>query len=302
MKRLLLGVAALLLSTNIYRTAEAEMVGALMPAKDIPYYVAIHESMTGELQNLNARAEIVLQRPSPTVRAWSNATRKLVILGSEVIVAYGSATAICVGDENADIPVVYSGAYKPAGCGVSGKVTGMESTLPLDGLVDNLKKISGFSTLAILYAGNEQGSVMQMEEAAALAAKAGAEVVKIDVADSNSFDLPDVDAAFLTVAAAINQKENLEAIIKSARAKKIATASVLSGTCELGVLISLAANPEHQGRGTAKMVAEILNGKSPKDIPPDKNPEAEMTINLKEAKELGFSVPFELLGTAKLVK
>ena len=50
------------------------------------------------------------------------------------------------------------------------------------------------------------------------------------------------------------------------------------------------------------MVAEILGGKNPKDIPPNKTPETEMTINLKEAKDLGFSVPFELLGTAKVVK
>ncbi|MFN2365456.1 MAG: ABC transporter substrate-binding protein [Desulfurivibrionaceae bacterium] len=301
MMKLLLG-AAVLLFANMHQLAMAETVGALMPAKDIPYYVEIHDAMTRELQSLNANSNVILQRPSPTVRAWSNATRKLVILGSEVIVAYGSATAICVGSENEDVPVVYSGAYKPEGCGVAGKVTGMESTIPLDSLVDNLKKISKFSTLAILYAKEEQGSIMQMEEAAALAVKAGAEVIKIDVHDKSSFALPDVDAVFLTGAATINQKENLEAIITSARAKKIASASVFSGTCELGVLISLSANPEHQGRGTAKMVAAILDGKSPNDIPPDKNPEAEMTINLKEAKELGFSVPFELLGTAKLVK
>lgn len=301
MKKLLLGVAVLL-SSNIHQVAMAEMVGALMPAKNIPYYAEIHDTMTKELHKLNTNVEVLLQQPSPSVRAWSNATRKLVVLGSEVIVAYGSATAICIGGENEDVPVVYSGAYKPGVCGVSGKVTGMESTLSLDGLIDNLKKISGFSKLAILYAEKEQDSVKQMEEAADLAVKAGAEVIKIDAHDASSFALPDVDAAFLTGAAIINQKENLMVIITSARAKKIATASVLSGTCELGVLISLSANPEHQGKGTAKMVAAILDGKSPKDIPPDQNPEAEMTINLKEAKELGFSVPFELLGTAKLVK
>jgi len=28
----------------------------------------------------------------------------------------------------------------------------------------------------------------------------------------------------------------------------------------------------------------------------------EMTINLKEAKALGLNIPFELLGTAKVIK
>jgi putative ABC transport system substrate-binding protein len=301
MKKLILGIAVLL-SANLPSGAGAEMVGALMPARNIPYYMSIHDAMTKELQALDSNAEVLLQRPSPTVRAWSNATRKLIILGAEVIVAYGSATAVCIAGESANIPLVYSGAHKPGGCGIASKVTGMDATIPLDGLVANLKKISNFSKVAILYSEEEPGSVKQMEEAAALAAKAGAEVIRIDAHDASSFDLPAVDAVILTAAATINQKKNLLAIVESARSKKIATASVLSGTCELGVLISHSANPEHQGRGTAKMVAEILKGKNPLDIPPNKTPEIEMTINLKEAKLLGLSVPFELLGTAKIVK
>lgn len=301
MKKIILGIVLIWAATTPHG-AMAEVVGALMPAKNIPYYIAIHDAMTKELQTLGSKAEILLQKPSPSERSWSNATRKLMVLGAEVIVAYGSATAICVGGENSNIPVVYSGAFKPGRCGVAGKVTGMDATIPLDGLIGNLKKISGFSKLAILYSVEEMGSVMQMEEAAALAGKAGAEVIKIDAHDAASFELPAVDAVFLTSAATINQKENLEVIVENARKNKIATASILSGTCELGVLISLAANPEHQGRGAAKIVDQILKGTSTADIPPDTNPEPEMTINLKEAKNLGFSVPFELLGTAKIVK
>ena len=105
MKKVILGIA-ILLSAHIPRVAMADMVGALMPARNIPYYMTIHDAMTKELQTLDSNAEVLLQKPSPTVRAWSNATRKLVILGSEVIVAYGSATTICIGGENADIPVV----------------------------------------------------------------------------------------------------------------------------------------------------------------------------------------------------
>ena len=143
MKKLILAIAVLL-SANIPLGAKADMVGALMPARNIPYYMTIHDTMTMELQALDSNAEVLLQKPSPNVRAWSNATRKLVILGSEVIVAYGSATAICIGGENANIPLVYSGAYKPGGCGIAGKVTGMDATIPLDGLIANLKKITDF--------------------------------------------------------------------------------------------------------------------------------------------------------------
>ena len=151
-----------------------------MPTKNIPYYMTIHKTMVKELSNLNEDAEIILQKPSPTAMAWSNATRKLGILGVEVIVAYGSATAICISNENKDIPIVYSGAYNPGGCGVKNKTTGMEATIPFDGLIDNLKKITNFSKLGILYSSSEIDSVKQMQTAEAVAKNMGTEVTPVE--------------------------------------------------------------------------------------------------------------------------
>jgi putative ABC transport system substrate-binding protein len=178
----------------------------------------------------------------------------------------------------------------------------MGTTIPMDGLIDSLKKISNFTKLGILYSSEEIGSVKQMEAAEALALARGAKVIRIDTKGSDKYDLGGADAVLFTSSAAINQSENLEAILGNARSKKVATASVFCASCQNGVLISLSANPVQQGKGAARMVAEILKGKNPKDIPPDNAPEVETTVNLKEAKDLGFSIPFELLGTAKVVK
>jgi len=282
--------------------ASAEMVGALMPAKNVPYFMSVHEALVKELQALGTGAEVVLQKPAPSEMAWKNATRKLVVLGAKVIVAYGSETALAIVTENANVPVVYTAAYDPTECGITGKVTGMEATIPMEGLLDNLKKISNFSKLGIMYSSDEIGSVKQMEAAAALALKMGSDVIKIDTRDPGAAKLSDADAVLFTSAASVNNKSSLESFLDTTRAKKIATASVLCATCQNGVLISLSANPEQQGKGAAQMVAEILKGKSPNAIPPNKNPQVETTVNLKEAKDLGFSIPFELLGTAKVVK
>jgi putative ABC transport system substrate-binding protein len=280
----------------------AEMVGALMPAKNVPYFMDVHAALVKELEALGTGAEVVLQKPAPSEMAWKNATRKLVMLGAKVIVAYGSETALAIIAENAKVPVVYTAAYDPTECGVTGKVTGMEATIPLEGLIENLKKIANFSKLAIMYSSDEIGSVKQMEAAAALALKTGSDVIKIDTNDPGAAKLADADAVLFTSAASVNDKANLEGFLESTRARKIATASVLCATCQNGVLISLSANAEQQGKGAAEMVAEILKGKNPGDIPPNKNPQIETTVNLKEAKDLGFSIPFELLGTAKVVK
>ncbi|NTV15245.1 MAG: hypothetical protein HGA96_15140 [Desulfobulbaceae bacterium] len=300
MKKIIL--ALFLICLIIPRWAKADVVGAMMPTKNVPYFMAVHEAMLKELSALGAGADVVLQKPAPSEMAWKNATRKLVMLGAKVIVAYGSETALVIIKENADVPVVYASAYAPEQCGITGKVTGMAATIPMDGLIDNLKKISNFSKLGILYSSDEIGSVKQMEAAEALALKIGAKVIKIDTKGSDNYNLGGADAVLFTSSSAINQSENLEAILNNARAKKVATASVFCASCQNGVLISLAANPVQQGKGAARMVAQILKGTNPKDIPPDNKPEVETTVNLKEAKDLGFSIPFELLGTAKVVK
>jgi putative ABC transport system substrate-binding protein len=302
LKKLFL-IAAVLCLALAPPGAAAEMVGALMPAKNVPYFMDVHEALVKELEALGTGAQVVLQKPAPSEMAWKNATRKLVVLGAKVIVAYGSETALAIITENANVPVVYTAAYDPTKCGVvGGKVTGMEATIPMEGLIDNLKKISNFSKLGIMYSSDEIGSVKQMEAASAIALKMGSDVIMIDTNDPGKAKLSDADAVLFTSAASVNDKSSLEGILDSTRAKKIATASVLCATCQNGVLISLSANPEQQGKGAAGMVAEILKGKSPNAIPPNKNPQVETTVNLKEAKDLGFSIPFELLGTAKVVK
>lgn len=302
MRKLVIAVMIMITSAGFAGSATAEMVGALMPTRNVPYYMAIHEALVKELEVLGTGAQVLLQKPAPSEMAWKNATRKLVTLGAKVIVAYGSETALTIIEETHDVPVVYTAAYDPAGAGLSGKATGMGATIPLDGLIANLKKISNFSKLGILYSSDEATSVKQMEEATALALKLGGQVIKIDSNDSEAFDLLGSDAVLFTSSSAINDSKSLDSIIGDARSRKIVTASVMCASCQNGVLLSLSADPEHQGKGAARMVADILAGKKPGDIAANNDPQVQMTINLKEAKDLGVSIPFELLGTSKVVK
>ena len=264
--------------------------------------MTMHKSMVKELGVLGVDAEVILQKPAPSEMAWKNATRKLVILGSEVIVAYGSATALAISQENDEVPVVYNCLCDPTKHGVKGRITGTIGMAPLDELISNFKKITNFKKLAILYSHEEEVTEMQMEKVASLAESGGAQVIKIETHDIDAITFDGADSAFITSAANLNSEEVLSKIVSKAKAKKIATASALSGSCEMGVLMSLSVDPEQQGKVAAKMVADILGGTEPQDIPPDTNPTVEMTINLTTAKELGISIPFDLLGKAKVVK
>lgn len=66
-------------------------------------------------------------------------------------------------------------------------------------------------------------------------------------------------------------------------------------------LIGFVKIPEEQGYYAATTALEILNGKSPKDIPIVTNKDGKLYVNLKIAKNVGVEIPFEILGSASKV-
>ncbi len=274
------------------------MVGALMSSADVPYYVAIQKGLEEELAKQGAAVKMSVQKPSASEMAWKNSVRKLVTLEAKAIVAYGGGTAVTAVAEAPDLPVVYCAVFGPAA--VTGKnVTGVEAKVPLQVLVNHLKKISNFTKLGILFSSDEPDSVKQAEAVAGF----GGDVVKTDVKGLDSIALPaGVQAVFLTCAGAVQNQKAVAGIIEKARAGKIATAGVLGGSAELGVLVTMAASAEQQAQETAKIVAGILKGGAASSFPAVSGSKVELTINLVEAKAMGLTVPFEILGTAKVIK
>jgi putative tryptophan/tyrosine transport system substrate-binding protein len=283
--------------------ARAEMVGVLMPARSIPYYLSIQEVLEKELTALGVNGEFLVQQPAPTEMAWKNTARRMKTLGAKLVIAYGNGAALAVLSEKLDLPVVYCAAHDPQTHGLTGvNIIGVSGTVPLQGLIVNLKKIANFSKLGILYSSEENDSVAQMESVAALAGRLGFEVAAVDVkGNPDSFTLPAAEAVLLTSSGAVNSLISIQRIIAEARVKKMATAAVLGNTAELGIMISLAATADQQGKDAAKMVAGILQGKRVADIPAGTSPRLELVINVKEARGLGFTIPFELMGTARLI-
>jgi putative tryptophan/tyrosine transport system substrate-binding protein len=67
---------------------------------------------------------------------------------------------------------------------------------------------------------------------------------------------------------------------------------------EAGGLMSYAADRRQQYRRAAELVAKILEGEKPADIPVEQPTKFELIINLKAAKVLGINIPVNLLATA----
>jgi putative ABC transport system substrate-binding protein len=96
---------------------------------------------------------------------------------------------------------------------------------------------------------------------------------------------------------------HIDGIVKAARAAKIPTAAAMGGVEESGILLTLCAAPQAQGKEAAGIVAEVINGSKPSSIPVKESGKVEMIVNVREAKALGLNVPFDLLMSAtKVIK
>ena len=283
--------------------AAEKTVGVVMTGS-IPYYKDIHKAFSEGLaaEGLGSgNVEVVVQTPTPEPMSWANSVRKLVAIGANVIVTYGAPATLTALAETSDVPIVFAGVYDPKELGIPGKnATGISSTVPVASLVKNLKAISGFSTLGVVYSTAEKDTVLQANDVARLEATYNYRSTKFNVKrQEDTAKISSVDALFLTTGcAAMHCVTN---IISAVRKAKIPTATTIGGGEQSGIILTLSANPQEQGREAAKMTARVMKGEKPSSLPIEQPRKIDLIINLKEATDMGLKVPFDLLTSATRV-
>jgi ABC-type uncharacterized transport system substrate-binding protein len=109
----------------------------------------------------------------------------------------------------------------------------------------------------------------------------------------------EADAFFYTPDAMVLSQAPL--IIDTARSKKLATMFQEQSLVAKGALASYGQNFYEIGWLSAKYVQRVLNGTHPRDLKIETVDNVELAINLKTAKELGLTIPPNVLARAKKV-
>jgi putative ABC transport system substrate-binding protein len=296
-------LALLLTFSSWPASADQKMIGVIMTGS-IPYYKEIHKSFTESLvaEGLGpGNAEIVLQSPTPEPMSWTNAARKLVAIGSDLIISYGAPATITAMSETSDIPIVFAGVFDPLALGITGKnATGISSKVPIASLIKNFKSITNFSTLGVVVNESEKDTLLQAGEVKQLEAAYGFRSVRFNIRRaSDTPKIANIDALFLTTGCAAMHCVNN--IIGLARKAKIPAAATIGGGETSGVILTIAADPREQGREAARMAAKVIKGAKPSSLPVAQPKKIDMIINLKEATDMGLKVPFDLLTSATKV-
>jgi len=236
----------------------------------------------------------------------------------QVKIAVGIATPTAQALRNAlkDSIVIYSAVTDPVDAGLVKSLTageknvaGVSDMTPVKDQIAFLKKIKDIKRLGHIYASHEANAVTLAKMAKKACDELGIEFVESTVTNSSEVKQAAqsiagrVDAFYLstdnTVISAIS------AVVDVAGKNKLPIMSADPSSAEkFDVLAAWGFDYYKMGRSTGKLIARILNGEKPENIPTvfmTEPSDVDLLLNLDVAKKLGLVIPEKLVSQASRV-
>lgn len=230
---------------------------------------------------------------------------------SDVLVGIATPAAQGLANLTKDTPLVMGAVSYPVQAGLvtseekpEGQITGVTGRPAVGEQMKFIQEIlPDVKNIAVLYSSNEDNSKAQAEDAKTSAAALGITVNDYVVSNTNDIKavaqkaLAENDCIYLpqdnTVASAV------DTVVQLAMDAKKAIFPSVTDQLEQGGLATIGIDQHQIGIDTGKMVAEILDGKKPKDIPVYSSTEGQKTINKAVAEKLGITFSADVLKEAK---
>jgi putative tryptophan/tyrosine transport system substrate-binding protein len=241
---------------------------------------------------------------------------ELVRLKVDVLLASLTPAAVAAKNATRTIPIVFHGGFDPVALGLvdslarpGGNVTGFTAIAPaLAGKrLELLKEIvPKLSRVAVLWDPQNPGSAQQWKESQLPARELGLQLHSIQVSSADKFEAAFKEAtkarsAALAVMASpffySNQKQLADLAIKN----RLPVTYPREEFVASGGLMSYGSDRTESFRRAALMVDKILNGAKPADLPVEQPTKFELVINLKTAKQIGITIPPNVLARADRV-
>jgi putative tryptophan/tyrosine transport system substrate-binding protein len=246
---------------------------------------------------------------------------ELLRLNVEVIVTGGPAVTRAVKEATATIPIVMTQDPDPVGSGFvaslarpGGNITGLSTLSPeISGKrLELLKEIvPKLSRVAVLGTSTRSGTAQELKEVELAAGVFGVELQYLDVLDPKDIETAfraasksRADAVLMLVSGGIVDAHRTTIVELAVKTRL----PVIYGTggrafVEAGGLMAYGVNINDLDRRAATYVDKILKGAKPADLPVEQPIKFEFIINLKAAKQIGLTIPPNVLARAdKVIK
>jgi putative tryptophan/tyrosine transport system substrate-binding protein len=246
---------------------------------------------------------------------------ELVRLKVDVIVAGGPNDGLTAMKATKTIPIVFTDSpADPVALGLvdslarpGGNVTGFYSMADvlagkrLQVLKESIPKVS---RVAVLWYPKSGSSEPQWTESQLAAWQLGLQLHSMEIGNTDKYESAFKEAikagsTALAVTRHRLSQSNVDQkrIIELAAKYRLPTIYFREDFVEQGGLMSYGADEVEPFKRVAVMVDKILKGAKPADIPVERSTKFELVINLKTAKQIGLTIPPEVLARAnRLIK
>ena len=241
---------------------------------------------------------------------------ELVGLKVDVLVAVTTNAALAAKNATRTIPIVFMGVSDPIEAELvdslarpGGNITGLTHIAPvLSGKRLELLKetVPKLSRVAVLWEPQAPGSVTQWKESQLAARELGLQLYSAEVSSADKYEgafkaAAKARSSALAVTLSPSTVSSQKRIAELATNNRVPAIYARGDFVDSGGLMSYGPSYAAEGRDAARLVDKILKGTKPADIPVEQPTKFELVINLKTAKQIGLTIPPNVLARADKV-
>jgi len=241
---------------------------------------------------------------------------ELVRLKVDVLLTAGTPEALALKNATRTIPIIFFAVTDPVTAGLvdslarpGGNITGFTTIgavlagKRLELLKETVPKLS---RVAVLWERQVEGTAQEWKESQLPARELGLQLHSMEVSSADKYESAFKDAtkarsAALAVIASPLAVSNWKRIVDLATKNRLPAIYHRGDWVARGALMSYGADQDERFRRGAVFVDKILKGAKPADLPVEQPTKFEFVINLKAAKQIGLTVPPNVLVRADRV-
>lgn len=300
------------LSSCAAETEESNVIG-ISKIVSHPALDALEQGIQDELIDLGYDFRFDLQNANGEMTSAASIANKFRSDGVRVAIGIATPTSQALVNSIEDIPVIYSAVTDPVDAGLvdsfdSGRenVTGVSDLTPVREQIEFLRQVADIQSLGHVYSSGEANAVRLATLAREAAEELGIEFVEATVTNS-----AEVRTAAQSIAGQVDgfyvSTDNtvvsaLSALVDVANNAGIPVMSAdPSSAEEIGVIAAWGFDYYNMGRATGRLVARVLEGENPADIPTvfmTDPQDIDLLINKDVAASLGLTFSEEIISMA----
>ena len=250
------------------------------------------------------------------IASLANRAARLVEAKPDVLFTITTASTLAAQQATTTIPIVFAVVADPLRSGIiasyassQNNVTGITNSAgPLSGKrLEILQEIApGIKRVLVLVAPHESVATVSFQFLAEAASKLGIELLRHDVNSQEEIAqtlqaVPKgaVDAIYFVPSSLVGT--HIDLLIHKATEDRIPLSVTEQPMVEQGALVSYGADLRLLGMQAAKLVAKIIKGAKPSEMPVQMPERLPLAINLTTAKAIGLDIPPGILERTELI-